>query len=151
LLHPDPERAKVALRTFLEAADSALVEFDDVSSDGEFMHLLTEVLFETGLSWLVTHSVTRPLLRPRGNPEAHPAAALRGDARRKLRSKEKGLSAMGPLRITTVASEADLEEWMERFVRLEAGGWKGKLGTALSELPVSHRYFSTCLREAFRR
>jgi hypothetical protein len=93
LLHPSPELAKRAITGFLDAlARETLVEFNDVAGDGKFMHLLTEVIAERKLGWLLTDSVTRPVLIPRDDADAYLAEALDGDARRKLRSKEKGLS-----------------------------------------------------------
>lgn len=152
LLHGDPEVAKRALAGFIDAvAEAPLLEFDDVSGDGEFMRLLMEVVGERRLHWLVTHSVTRPILVPRGSADEYLAAALGGDGRRKLRSKEKGLASLGPIRVALVEDAVGLEAWLENFVRIEKAGWKGQLGTALANQPADRAHFEKIVREGFRR
>ena len=152
LLHADPERAKQALRVLVEAfAGVPLVEFNDAAGDGGFMHLLMEVIAEKQLAWLLLDSVTRPVLRPRENANAYLGEAFSGDARRKLRSKEKGLSALGAIRFGAAETASELESWMAEFLRLEASGWKGQQGTSLEQKPDARRYVETTVREAFRR
>lgn len=152
LLHRDPERAKRAIDRFFDwAGDVPLVEFDDVSGDGEFMHLLMEVVNERRLPWLVTNSFTRPVLRRRGSADEYLASSLDGDGRRKLRSKEKGLSSAGAIRTTAVETMSQLDAWLSDFLRLEGAGWKGKMGTAIANRPEAHRYFETVVRDGFRR
>jgi CelD/BcsL family acetyltransferase involved in cellulose biosynthesis len=152
LLHPAPELAKHAIVGFLDAlAAEHLVEFNDVAGDGEFMHLLMEVIAERKLGWLLTDSVTRPVLRPRDDADSYLAEALDGDARRKLRSKEKGLRAVGPLRTEVAEVSSEVEAWLETFIRLEASGWKGAQGGALAHNPGARRYVEVVVREACRR
>jgi hypothetical protein len=88
---------------------------------------------------------------PRGNADEYLAAALDGDARRKLRSKEKGLASHGPVRTKTVETASELDEWISLYVRLEQAGWKGKYGSALASHASARRYFETIVREGFRR
>jgi CelD/BcsL family acetyltransferase involved in cellulose biosynthesis len=152
LLHPAPELAKRAILGFVNAlADEPLIEFNDVAGDGEFMHLLTEVIAEQELGWLLTESITRPVLRPRDDADAYLAEALDGDGRRKLRSKEKGLRAIGPLRTDTAESASEIEAWLQSFIRLEASSWKGAQGGALAQKPDARAYVETVVREAQRR
>jgi CelD/BcsL family acetyltransferase involved in cellulose biosynthesis len=152
LLHKDPVRAKQALNAFLEEfASVPLVEFNDVAGDGEFMHLLMEVIGERKLAWLLTDSVTRPVLRPRDSADAYLTEALDGDARRKLRSKERGLAALGVIGTETVESLSALEVWIADFIRLEASGWKGKQSSALLHDPEACSYFEAIVRDGFRR
>jgi hypothetical protein len=152
LLHRDSERAKLALATLLDAfATVPLLELNDVSGDGPFMHLLTEVLSEKRLPSLVTYAVTRPVLRPRASADAYLNEAQHGDARRKLRSKERGLAQLGALRTELVNDEPALEIWLRNFILLEASGWKSQKGSALAQKPEARAYFEHVLREAFRR
>jgi hypothetical protein len=152
LLHRDPARAKRAIAGFIDAsANSALVEFDDVSGDGDFMRLLMEVVSERELGWTLTNSITRPVLRPRSNADDYFALALDGHGRRKLRSKEKQLGSLGNVRTTIVETASELDVWITDFVRLEKSGWKGKMGTALADQPEGMRYFETVVRDGFGR
>jgi hypothetical protein len=151
LLHREPERAKRAIDRFVSSSDEGLLEFDDVSGDGDFMRLLMEVVHRRQLPWLVTNSTTRPVLVPRGGADEYLAAALDGDGRRKLRSKEKGLAAIGPIRSDAVETPSALDEWISVYLRLEKAGWKGKYGSALVDDPDARRYFETIVREGFRR
>lgn len=153
LLHADAARAKEAIVRFFDAVgDAAILGFDDISGDGEFMRLLTEVVaMERGLPWLVTNSLTRPVLRPRANADEYIVAALDGDARRKLRSKKRGLEKFGSVRVASVEQPSELEEWLSNFFRLEERGWKGRLGTAIGNHLHARRYFEQCIRDGFRR
>lgn len=152
LLSKDPVRAKQALHGFFEAQRAAsLVEFNDVAGDGEFMQLLTEVINERQLDWFLAHSVTRPVLCPRASADAYLAEALDGDARRKLRAKERGLAAVGGIRSELVETARALEAWIVDFVRLEVSGWKGKQSSALYYNPEARSYFEAIVRDGFRR
>ena len=97
-------------------------------------------------------AATRPVLRPRRNADEYLTTAMDGDARRKLRSKEKGLrAAAGEIRTDAVESESELVSWIDDFLRLEAAGWKGAQGSALAHHPEARSYVVTTVHEAFAR
>jgi hypothetical protein len=151
LLHRDPERARRAIDCFVRSNTEGLVEFEDVSGDGEFIRLLMEVVHERQLPWYLTSSITRPVLLPRGSADEYLAAALDGDGRRKLRSKEKGLASTGAVQTRAVETPSELDDWISLYLRLEKEGWKGKYGSALANDLDGRRYFETIVREGFRR
>jgi CelD/BcsL family acetyltransferase involved in cellulose biosynthesis len=151
LLHREAKKAKQAVDLFLSSCADGLVELEDVSGDGDFMRLLMEVVTERQFPWLLTNSTTRPILVPRASADEYMAAALDGDARRKLRSKEKGLASLGQVRTKTVETPSELDEWISLYLRLEKAGWKGTHGSALVDHPDARRYFETVVREGFRR
>src|SRR5262249_38316122 len=57
----------------------------------------------------------------------------------------------GPIEYTALATDADLDGWLEEFLQLEQAGWKGKLGGALAANDARRSYFLTVAQEAWRR
>ena len=55
---------------------------------------------------------------------------------------------VSPVRL---APDGDLARWTEDFMRLEASGWKGKAGSALSCREDDRRFVAAVFPEAFRR
>src|SRR6185436_6509952 len=45
----------------------------------------------------------------------------------------------------------DLQRWIDDFLRLEASGWKGKQGTAMSCSEANRRFLGDTFAEAYRR
>jgi CelD/BcsL family acetyltransferase involved in cellulose biosynthesis len=129
----------------------SLVEWGLVAADGAFHEALAEALEDTRGRSFVAHKVTRAVLRPRGDAEAFLAAALPGKSRKEFRRLERRLAESGELRYAAVDSDAEIEGWIDDFLMLEAGGWKGAHGSAFNCTDENRRFFSRIAREAARR
>jgi CelD/BcsL family acetyltransferase involved in cellulose biosynthesis len=130
---------------------AALLELGQVSGDGPFQELLVDLLDEADRPALVLRSSTRALLRPRKDAQAYLEAVLSGVKRKKLRRAEEKLREAGPVCYTALEAGGDVESWLGEFLRLEAGGWKGRTGTALGSTDANREFFLSVAREAFRR
>jgi CelD/BcsL family acetyltransferase involved in cellulose biosynthesis len=73
---------------------------------------------------------------------------LKGDFRRELRRRKRKLAARGAVRIRRV-SEAD-PVTLERFYALEAAGWKGEAGTAITGAASTRRFYDEVAAAAAR-
>lgn len=68
--------------------------------------------------------------------------------RSNLRRRRKLLARHGELRLERVEGGARLEAALEEGLRLEASGWKGARGTAMSSQPETHRFYTALARRA---
>ncbi len=141
------------LDTFLhwlatDRASAALMAFDLVSADGPFATELAEQFQSRGSKVLPVAASARALFRRGAGSEEYLKAALSGDQRKSLRRKAKRLAEGGEVACTSLAPGADLGPWLDDFLRLEAGGWKGRAGTALTQVPAERAFFEAAMRAA---
>jgi hypothetical protein len=68
-----------------------------------------------------------------------------------IRRQEAQLSAMGLLEYDALLPGDDVTVWIEEFLRLEDGGWKGRENSALASNEAERSYFKTIAAEAFRQ
>src|SRR5436853_5694834 len=113
-------------------ANSALMEFNFVAGDGAFHALLVDQLTERASLYFITEQFTRALFRPSDGAENYLQTAISGKRRKELRRQEKRLAETARLEYVELSANEELEAWVEDFLRLEAEGWKGRAGTAMS-------------------
>jgi CelD/BcsL family acetyltransferase involved in cellulose biosynthesis len=96
---------------------------------------LTRLLDERGSTTCCLKSVQRPKLGGGADPNAYLEAALSSSTRKKLRQYRRRLGERGKLELKIARSPHDMRDAGENFLQLEAGGWKGRRGTALLSHP----------------
>ena len=74
----------------------------------------------------------RALLRSDLSAEEYWETNVRAKKRKEIRRLQKRLSDLGTVESHSLDNDADLPRWCSDFLALEASGWKGKEGTALS-------------------
>lgn len=153
LLHGD--RAADALDAILDALDrralpGRLLELVGHATDGPFGRLLETRLTGRSQPSLALPGLSRPLLRARQSAEGYLDQALGGRHRRELGRQRRQLERQGALRFVLSRPDETLEPWIERFLTLEAAGWKGKAGTALASHPGDRRFFERACHELAR-
>lgn len=84
------------------------------------------------------------------SPEAYLEASLSGKKRKELRRQARRLSEEGELAFERRTDAQDLGRWCDRFLALEAAGWKGKAGSALACSPATEAMFRESLAGAAR-
>ncbi len=152
-------RASHARQTLLAFLDwlgsdprgAAVMEWGLVAGDGPFYRVLARAVEATGKRSFVSQGFSRALLRPGSGAEAYLEKALQGKRRKELRRLERRLSEMGPLRYKQLDSPAEAGRWIEQFIELEAGGWKGRRASALGSTAANRRFFTRTAMEAARR
>jgi CelD/BcsL family acetyltransferase involved in cellulose biosynthesis len=130
---------------------AALLELGHVPGEGPFHQALVDHLHERARAAHVAECFTRALLRTRDSADAYVGAALSGSHRRALKRRQKRLAETGRLGWRVLGPGADVRAWVEEFLRLEAGGWKGRAGTALACQPADRAFFTEVAAAAFRR
>jgi CelD/BcsL family acetyltransferase involved in cellulose biosynthesis len=124
-----------------------VVEFLWVSGGGMFYGALAEAASQAGLPWTVSEAYVRAVLVR----DRDPRARFNSNMKNNLRRWQARLGQVGKLSPVRLAPDGDLAAWTEAFMRLEASGWKGKAGSALSCREDDRRFVAAVFPEAFRR
>jgi len=118
------------LRAARQAGAHALI-LRDMSLDGATMKTLREVLRREDLHPRVLQSHLRAFLDATREPEELPHEALGAKKLKELRRQRHRLAERGDVRFDLARAPEEVAAALEIFLALEAGGWKGKRGTAL--------------------
>jgi CelD/BcsL family acetyltransferase involved in cellulose biosynthesis len=143
-------RAKTAAKCIAALLQSGLapaIEFDWMAAGGVFYGALADAASAAGLPWMVTDAYSRALLVR----ERDPRGRFNSNMKNNLRRSEARLRALGKLSAVRLEPGADLAAWTQQFTALEAGGWKGRAGSALGCREDDRRFVAEVFAEAFRR
>lgn len=134
-----------------DARSGALLEINMMAGAGPFHQALVDYLYISAKPNRVFDSYTRALFQPSVDADTYLCAALSSKHRKMVRRQERGLSEIGRLEYDALAPGDDVTAWMEEFLQLEAGGWKGRESSALASNSLERSYFKAIATEAFRR
>ena len=137
------EAATQLLQQAREAGAHALV-LTDVALDGAAMNSLKQVLDRDGLRPRILSSYTRASLDATQDGETLLREALGAKKLKELRRQRHRLEEHGLVMFQVARRPDEIGPALETFLQLEAGGWKGKRGTAL----VQHAGDATFIRRA---
>ena len=132
----DSAVAEPALSAMLDAIKSsaALPKILSVSScngDGPVMAALHSACLSRGRGPAILRRATRPYLACQQDPAAYFAEAMSSSRRRKLGQLRRRLATRGHIELKVHRDYATVSESLERFMRLEAKGWKAVSGNPL--------------------
>jgi CelD/BcsL family acetyltransferase involved in cellulose biosynthesis len=105
------------------------------AADAESCAALARVLAARGSEPCHFDRTRRPILRGGADPESYLHGTLSPSTRKKLRQYRRRLAERGDLQFAVARAPAEVAEAAERFLALEAQGWKGRRGTALLSRP----------------
>lgn len=132
------ELADVALARLFAEADASLLELHYIPAGEPFARALG------AYSPAVTRRYARPLLRKH-------RATVSSNLRRRIGRHERALAKLGTLSRVILRPQDDVARWTADFLRIEAGGWKGRKGGALACKEANRRYAEEILAAAFGR
>lgn len=139
-----PERASETLAALLQWAGSRgrahLLDFSHVRGDGPFHDLLVTHVKETGTRQYVTNRFVRALWKAGEGLDDYLQNTLSPGVRKEYRRQRKRLAELGRLEFRTLREGAEVDDWLEEFLGLEASGWKAREGQALGS-SASQRSF----------
>ena len=121
-----------------------------MTGDGVIARRLAERMAARRLPHFGEASHDRAFLCLDADPTGYAAQAIPAKKRKDLARQRRRLSEMGKLDVTEAEGEADASAWVERFLILEARGWKGRTGTAFNRTPAGRRFFIEFI-DYFRR
>jgi CelD/BcsL family acetyltransferase involved in cellulose biosynthesis len=116
------------------AADPRLpkiIALDAMATDTPTMQALGRVLALRGTVPFILAEGRRPKLASSLDGKTYLEKTLSSGSRKKLRQHRRRLGETGALTSTTASEPAAVRSAFEKFLALEAAGWKGRAGTAL--------------------
>jgi CelD/BcsL family acetyltransferase involved in cellulose biosynthesis len=109
-----------------------IIALESMGADGLTMQALTRALAARGSTPFVFGQTRRPTLQSDLDGKQYLEKALSSSSRKKLRQHRRRLAERGALEFRIAAEPDAVRQAFEEFLTLEASGWKGKQGTALS-------------------
>ena len=131
LARDDAASAARALLDDAIAQDARAIVLRDVPLEGAAVGAIRGALARDGLTPVVLHSYARACLDATGDADTLLRDALGAKKLKELRRQRHRLGDTGALSFTVARTAGDVASALETFLTLEAGGWKGKRGTAL--------------------
>jgi CelD/BcsL family acetyltransferase involved in cellulose biosynthesis len=136
-------------------------QMDAMPGGGHFLHLsgidaaganaaaIEAVCFAQGRPFVEIQRYDRALLRTDLSADAYWETHVRAKKRKEIRRLQKRLAELGTVESRMLGSAADLLQWSDDFLALEASGWKGAEATALACKPGDTAFFHEAVAAAF--
>jgi CelD/BcsL family acetyltransferase involved in cellulose biosynthesis len=137
-----------------------LAHFDRSPRRALFLHLpklpaggpahaaLEQVLAASGRAHYVVAEEQRALLTGAVSAAAYLEASMSAKKRKELRRQHNRLAEEGALTFERRDDTAGLAQWSAEFLALEAAGWKGAAGSALSSAADTRAFFTQAMAAA---
>jgi Acetyltransferase (GNAT) domain len=134
----DRECLPAVLNAMLDALAAApglpkILFVHECTADGAFGNVLEAMMASRGAPAKVLKRLTRPKLQSGLDGRSYLARTLPADKRQQLRRRRRRLAERGRLELTTHHTLEEVRCAFEEFLVLEASGWKGRGGSALSQ------------------
>ena len=132
----DRDMAEEAVSNIMEQARRAgahALIFRATSLDGAAMKAFADVLHRSGMQPVVLQSHVRACLDATCDADEMLRDALGAKKLKDLRRQRNRLAEHGAVNFDVARTPADVAAAIETFLMLEASGWKGQRGTALSQ------------------
>ena len=152
------EHAHSTLNHFLVWTASAeanceIVSLEDIRADGPFADALKQALDSIRRPHFEECRYSRALLEVDAaqDSRAYMEAALSKKKIKEYRRLAQRLSEQGDMRFERLQPGADVQPWLDEFLRLEASGWKGREGSAFASTAPDRHYFTEIVTQAHAR
>jgi hypothetical protein len=152
------QHAHVTLHCFLiwlasAEANCEVMSLQGMRADGPFADALKQALDDLKRPHFEEGRHDRALLEVDASQDSrvYMDAALSKKKSKEYRRLAQRLSEQGDMRFERLPPDADVQPWLEEFLRLEASGWKGREGSAFASTEPDRRYFSDIVTQAHAR
>jgi CelD/BcsL family acetyltransferase involved in cellulose biosynthesis len=116
-----------------------------IPEQGAFAQALDRVLARQDRVSTAFGRHERALLAPGTQREGYLEHATSGGKRKKLRRQRRLLADIAPLTLATTWDAGGIEAALQDFLVLEAGGWKGRAGTAIVNDPAIKHFVQSAV------
>ncbi len=133
----------------------SLMHWPLATSGGPIGQALIDIVRRETLSVHAIEIYNRALLRPWEGPDSVEACeeyllrSLGGHHLREVRRQRRRLVEAGDLEFRSLQNRAQLGVWTDWFLKLEATGWKGRVGTAFDCQPATREFFRDIIEGGF--
>jgi hypothetical protein len=126
-----------------------ILEINPLPLGGQFQAALIEELGRRSGQLYVRERDTRALFDPDCDAATYLGRVLPSKDRREFARQRKRLQELGQVDMVALEPGGDAATWAEQFLALEAGGWKGKNGTAFACKERDARFFREMFAASF--
>lgn len=139
----DEVAAWTAILTALDADRDAgaLLHVSGLVEQGPVHHALIEAAHALGRPCDTVHRIERAMLATDLSPDDYYAATVRKKKRKELGRLRTRLLELGVVETRRLTPEDSVQDWIDAFLALERGGWKGEAGSALACTPETAAFF----------
>lgn len=130
---------------------NALLDLQTLSADGPVFRGFLDFAAREELPVHVSGLYTRALLEVGHDAESYLRESMTKAELGNYERKRRRMSDDADLEILTLTQSGELDAWLEKFLSLEASGWKGRSGTAIACNEADRAFFGEIAREGFRR
>lgn len=113
-----------------------------LNDDGAFASLFDPILARRGTPTTAFDRHQRALLAPDGHRAGYLDRAITRKHRRELARKCRRLAEIGPVAFVSATTPEAVTAAVDDFFRIEASGWKGRVGTAAAIHPDIRRFMA---------
>ena len=135
---------------FAWARDEKLsfVKLCNISWTDRLGRLIEDYTHGTGQTTYTLRSYQRAQLDSALSGEAYLEKTLSSHAAKRIRRSLRQLEKEGAVRCRAIEPGEDIAPWIDAFVAMEKGGWKGRAGTALACNPKHESFFMRMTQNA---
>lgn len=147
----DSLHADAVLDALLDRLDRYLwpplaLDWFGLAADGAFCLALRARMTARRQPMLDLGGWRRAMFRPAADAQTYLAAVLSKRRAKDLAQSRRQIERQGgPISFQVLAPDADPSSWIDDYVSMEAGGWKGKEGTDIGADPGIRRFFTRSL------
>lgn len=144
----DCDDGPIALGAWLDylAHDSPALWLLPFLSKGAFARVLDAALAMRGLSSVPFGTHERAMLAP-ANRRDYLVHSVGARKRKELHRQRRRLEERGQVTAEVAVNAASVERALDDFIALEAGGWKGRAGTAIAQRAELQRFVQRAARD----
>ncbi len=144
------DAARAELLAELFATSQASIELNNFGGVGTDAEAVLAAAREAGRLTVHRELGRSPYIPLEGDFEAYEGTLSR-NRRKALRRHRRKLEGEGGLEFEVHDGRADLERLLEELFAVEASGWKGERGTAISSRPETQRFYTEIAAWAAKR
>ena len=143
----DPDAAADGLLAAAAASGAEALLIPDLPLDGGAAEALRRAMARRGPAGRIDNIRQRAVLDATAEAEDYLRAGLGAKKLKELRRLANRMAEEGAVRFAEAATPEEIGPAMERFLVLEASGWKGRRGTGLGQNPADAAFARTIAGE----
>ena len=133
---------------FLVGQKIGLLLLDTVSAEPEFEQVLEAANSQLGQTAFEKRRFQRAALVPAETHQTYTNEFISKKLRKNLGRLSRRLAELGEVTVSVSDSSSHYRKLGEEFMRIEASGWKGKDGTAISSKPATQSFYRELIRRS---